>query len=134
MSNPEITVLSTKNVLLRNGIVEDDLLTFAAAGTIAAGTILARDNVSLKLVPYVKDGVLNENSVPKAIMQYAVTATGAGDVAVRPLFGGEVCLERLIIAADGNSSNVDKLVQDQLRDVGFQVKSVTELGLADNYT
>lgn len=135
MTNPTITLNSTGSVLLRNGIVGDnELLTLAGAGTIAAGTILARDSVSKKLVLYVPDGTTNENSVPKAILQYEVVATGAGDVPVRPLIGGEVCKERLVIDEDGDASNVDKIVEDLLRQVGFAVKSVTELAQYDNYT
>lgn len=132
MSNIEITNIDQGNVLLSDGKFNDELLTFAGAATVAAGTILARDSVSLKLVPYVKGGATNENGIPKAVVTYDVTAAGAGDVAVRALVDGEVRFERLVINADGDNSNVDKAVRDQLRDYGITVKNVEQLSVLDN--
>ena len=79
MTNLTITNVDLGNVILKDGEFRDDLLTFAGAGTVVEGTILARDSVSLKLVPFVKGGVTNENGIPKAVLTYDVTAAGAGD-------------------------------------------------------
>ena len=132
MSNLNITNIDIGNVIIESGSFEDDLLTFAGAATIKAGTILARDSVSLKLVPFVKGGTTNENGIPKVIITYAVTATGAGDIAVRALIAGIVNKSRLVIDADGDDTNVDAVVRDQLRDYKIDVVDVTELNKLDN--
>lgn len=127
-----VTNNDTGNVILSNTHFEDGLLTFGAAGTIKGGTILARDSVSGKYVPFVKGGTTNGNGVPKAIMTYDVTATAAGDRPIRPAIEGQFRLERLIIAADGTAANVDAAVRDLLRDYGLVSISVKELGSLDN--
>jgi len=132
MANLEITNIDVGNVILREADFEDGLLTFTGAATIAAGTILARDSVSLKYVPFVKGGVTNENGIPKAVLTYSVTAAGAGDEAFRAMISGYVRKERLIIDADGDDSNVDNVVRDQLRDYDIVVQNVQELAQLDN--
>lgn len=132
MSNITITNVDIGNVILKDGEFRDDLLTFAGAGTVVEGTILARDSVSLKLVPFVKGGVTNENGIPKAVLTYDVTATGAGDVAIRDMVSGSVRAQRLIIDADGDGSNVDAVVLDQLRDYALVSIDVQELNILDN--
>jgi hypothetical protein len=132
MSNLNITNVDTGNVIVKSGVSEDNLLTFAGVATIKAGTILARDSVSLKLVPFVKGGVTNENGIPKAVITYPVTSTGAGDIAVRVLIEGVVNKSRLVIDADGDDTNVDAKVRDQLRDYDIDVVDVTELNKLDN--
>lgn len=132
MPNLTITNVNVGNVVLKNGEFRDDLLTFAGAATVLEGTILARDSVSLKLVPFVKGGVVNENGIPKAVITYDVTATGAGDVAIRDMVSGSVRAQRLVIAADGDASNVDAAVLDQLRDYSLISIDVQELNILDN--
>lgn len=132
MPNITTTQINNAGVLLGDLQYADDVLTFAGAGTVAAGTILARDSVSLKLVPFVKGGSTNGNGIPKTVIGYPVTATGAGDVPVRAPTRGAFRRGALIIAADGNGSNVDAAVLDQLRDYGLTVQSVAELNIADN--
>ncbi len=131
MSNLTITNIDVGNVIVESGSFSDDLLTFAGAATIKAGTILARDSVSLKLVPFVKGGSTNENGIPKVVITYAVTAAGAGDIAVRALIAGVVNKSRLVIDADGDDTNVDAKVRDQLRDYDIDVVDVTELNELD---
>lgn len=126
------TNVDTGNVILSNTQFEDGVLTFAGAATIKSGTILARDSVSKKFVPFVKGGVTNENGIPKAVMTYDVSATGAGDKGVRPAISGEFRKERLIIAADGTGANVDATVTDALRVYGLVAISVKPLGALDN--
>lgn len=132
MSNSSIINCDTGSVILTDAAFDDDTLTFAGDGTVLEGTILARDSVSKKLVPFVKGGSTNENGIPKTIITYGVTATGAGDVAVRTGISGKYRTERLVIDADGDASNVDKDVIDQLRNYSLVPLSVTELNQLDN--
>lgn len=110
----------------------DEVINFAGAGTLAAGTILARDSVSLKLVPFVSGGTTNQNGIPRAVLQDPVTATGAGDRPCRPVLGGKVNFNRLIIAADGNNTNVTASVLDQLRAAGIEAENTQQLTKYDN--
>lgn len=132
MSNITITNIDNSNVVLENATMRDDLLTFAGAATVKSGTILARDSVSLKLVPFVKGGVTNENGIPKAILTYEVTAAGAGDIPVRAGMAGHYRQQLLVIDADGDASNVDAAVIDQLRDYELLAISVQQLNILDN--
>lgn len=132
MVNLTITNVDLGSVILKDGEFRDDLLTFAGAVTVLEGTILARDSVSLKLVPFVKGGSTNENGIPKAVLTYDVTAAGAGDESIRDMVSGSVRAERLIIDADGDASNVDNKVLDQLRDFSLVSIDVQELNILDN--
>ncbi len=120
------------NVILCGAIFRDELLTFTAANTVLHGTIMARDSTSGKLVPYVKGGTNNENGIPKAVMTYDVTSTVAGDVAVRSMISGSVRAPRLIIDADGDASNIDNVVLDELRVYSIVAEDVQELRTFDN--
>lgn len=132
MPDPTITNNDLSTVIIQGAEFRDDLLTFAGADTLVEGTILARDSVSLKLVIFVKGGVTNENGIPKAVLTYEVVATGAGDVAVRAGVAGVYRKEKLVIDADGDDSNVDNAVIDQLRDYGLTPLNVDELNIQDN--
>tara|TARA_R110000772_G_scaffold268728_1_gene398237 strand:+ start:6531 stop:6932 length:402 start_codon:yes stop_codon:yes gene_type:complete len=132
MANSTITNVDIGNVVLQDADFRDELLTFGGAATVLEGTILARDSVSGKLVPFVKGGATNENGIPKAIVTYDVVGAGAGDVAIRAGVAGKYRKERLVIDADGDASNVDDVVIDQLRDYGLVPIDVQELGILDN--
>lgn len=132
MSNSTITNNDLGNVILENAQHRDDELTVGGAGTTPSGTILARDSATLKLIPFVKGGAVNDNGIPKAVLTYDVVADGAGDIPVRAGVSGEYRKERLIIAADGDASNVDSVVIDQLRDYGLVAIDVQELNGLDN--
>ena len=123
------TNLDIGNVVYEDGAAEfeDVVITFGGAATLAAGCILARDSVSLKFVPFVKGGATNQNGIPKAVLTYALTASGAGDLSGRALMKGSVIRSRLVINADGNASNVDGAVIDQLRDYAITVRTVDQL-------
>ena len=127
-----VTNVDLGGVILESGGFRDDLLTFAGAGTVLAGTILARDSVSLKLIPFVKGGSTNEDGIPKAVLTYDVTATAAGDEAIRDMVSGSVRVQKLIIDADGDATNVDNAVIDQLRDYCLVSIDVQELNIQDN--
>lgn len=126
MANITTTSINVGSVALAGEQFRDEPLTFAGAATMVAGTILARDSSTLKLVKFVKGGATNGNGIPKAVLTYDVTATGAGDVQVRALEKGEVNKKRLVIDADGNDSNIDGAVIDQLRAVGIMPVDVLQ--------
>jgi len=132
MSNMTVTNIDTGNVILRDANFEDGALTFAGAGTIASGTILARDSGTLDYVPFVKCGSTNDNVIPKAVVTYDIIATGAGNIQIRAMISGYVRKEKLIIEADGDDTNVDAVVRDQLRDYNIDVVNVHELSGLDN--
>ncbi len=132
MSNISIENNDVGSVILVDSWSEDDLLTFAGAGTVVEATILARSTASAKLIPYVKGGSTDGNGIPVAIITYDVTATGAGDISVRAAISGKYRTERLVIDADGDATNVDKVVTDLLRDKSLIPISVTELNILDN--
>lgn len=127
-----VTNVDLGNCIYKDVQYQDDLITFGGAGTLAEGTILARDSVSGKLVPYVKGGSTNENGIPKAVVTYDVTAAGSGDVAARVAIKGEFFKEHLIINADGDASNIDNPVLDALRLYGLYAISAVELNIQDN--
>jgi hypothetical protein len=128
MASVTTTAIDLGRVVIREGEFGDkEVVTFAGIATLAAGCILARDSVSLKLVPYVKGGSTNQNGIPKAVLTEALTSTGAGDFPARPLISGVVNKNRLVINADGNSTNVDKAVEDQLRAEGIIVILVDQV-------
>lgn len=132
MANIEITNIDRGSVELRDGKFRDETLTVAGAGTVAEGTILARDSVSGKLVVFEKGGTTNENGEPKAVLTHAVTVTGAGDVRVRVLVAGTVNKNRLVIDADGDDSNIDAATIDLLRDYSIVAVDVSQLSQLDN--
>ncbi len=63
-----ITNCDLGSVILQEAEFRDGLLTFAGAGTVVEGTILARDSVSGAFVPFVIGGVTTENGSPKAVI------------------------------------------------------------------
>lgn len=133
MANPVKTTVDVGSVQIRDIEISDDsFLTFPGAATYLEGSLLAVDSVSLKYVPFVKGGSTNQNGIPKAVLPYSVTSPGAGDQTVRVIVSGVVKKQRLIIIADGNDSNIDRAVLDQLRDYGIQPLSVQDLAALDN--
>ena len=132
MPNSTIENVDLGSVILKDAQFRDGVIVFAGVATLLEGTILARDSVSLKFVPFVKGGATNENGIPKAVLTYPVTSTGAGDVAARTGVAGSYRKERLVIDADGDDSNIDPAVIDQLRDYGLVPIDVQELNILDN--
>lgn len=132
MPNATFTTCDTGSVELDGGEFNDELLTFAGASTVIKGTLLARDSVSLKLVPFVVGGSTNNNGIPVAVITYDVTATGAGDVPVRPLLQGRVRKERLVVAATGDGSTITKAHLEVLRDYGILALLTKQLAGLDN--
>lgn len=132
MANITTTNVDLGSVALEGAILHDELVTFAGADSFAAGTILARDTVSDKLVLFVIGGSTNGNGVPKAVLVYPIERGDAGDVKARVLVKGHVNRQRLIVDADGDDSNIDAVVLDQLRDYGIVASHVEQLAELDN--
>ncbi len=84
-----------------------------------------------KIVPFEKDGA-GGAQIPKYIITDALTSTGAGDYPTRLLISGRVRKGDLVIDSDGDDSNVDQTVIDQLRDFTMLPESITQLGELDN--
>lgn len=85
------------------------------------------------MVPYAVDGA-GGAQIPSQILGYDVTATGAGNVAVRPGVSGSYKLERLVIDAAGSASasTITDALVDQLRDYGLVPINFNELNQLDN--
>lgn len=132
MSTVEITNNATRTIIIFGAVYVPGVVTFTGAGTLLAGTILARDSVSLKYIPFVKGGSTNENGIPKAVLQNELVATGAGDFTANPIVEGRLETSKLVIDADGDASNVDNAVRDQLRDYGIVTQDALQLGELDN--
>ena len=92
-----------------------ETLVFAGADVLAPGTIMARVTASGKLVPcnpVAIDGTEN----PVAILDYEVTATGAGDIQARVGIAGKFRVGEILF--DGGAA-VTAAHLDQLRGVGL---------------
>lgn len=111
---------------------ETGVITFGGADTLAAGTILARSTASGKFIIFAKGGSTDGNGVPVAVLPNEVVATGAGDVYARPVISGKVDFGKLIIDADGDNSNVDGAVKDDLRNVSIVPVTTTQMSNYDN--
>lgn len=127
-----VTIIDLGNVELQDGVYRSELLSFAAPGAIAAGTLLARSVATGKLIPFVKGGITDGNGAAKAVLTYDVSAAAAGDIPVRALVSGHVNRARLIVAADGSGVNIDDAVLDQLRDFGIVALDDKPLSALDN--
>ncbi len=132
MPNMTPTNIDVGDSILKNAEFRDELLTFAGVATVLAGTILARDSVSGNMVPYVNGGSTNENGIPKELLRYPVTSTGAGEIETRVGVSGDYRKERLVINADGDDSNIDSVVIDELRNYSLIPLNVNELNIPDN--
>ena len=132
MANISVTQNDIGSVILKDAEFRDGELTLAAADSIAAGTILAVDSTSLDYVLFVKGGTTQGNGIPKVILTYPVTSTAAGAVPVRVAVSGKFRQERLVIDADGDNSNVDQAVIDQLRDYSLIPIDTQELLIENN--
>ena len=129
-------------------IIENNLIMTAGAGVATVFTVggmtftvtdgatdfIVGDKFSLTVsadgdaVIFAENGV-GGAQVPSMVLTYAITTTGAADVAARALVGGQVRREKLVIDAGGTVT--DRIV-DALRDFGIVAISVSELNIADN--
>lgn len=128
MANREETSIDIGALKFETGEHEHHLLTLAGTDDIAKGTILARHSGTGKFSLFVKGGSSNGNGIPKGVLTHDVSRVGAGDVPVSVLTKGTVNQKRLIIDADGDDSNIDAAVLDQLRDYGITPVDVEQVG------
>lgn len=84
-----------------------------------------------KIVPFLIAGA-GGAQLPLEILTYDVTATGAGNEAIRAGISGQYRKELLIIDADGDGSNITDAILDQLRDHSLIPIDVQELNILDN--
>ena len=132
MANMTVTNLDLGSVVIEDGDYQDELLTFAGADTILEGTILARKTTDDKLTPYVKGGA-GGAEIARCTLTNELVATGAGDLTVRPMTGGKINLNRTVIHADGDATNIDAPVRDQLLQyAGTKIIDVQNLSVLDN--
>ena len=120
MANITVTDVNEGSVELRDGEFEDALLDIASAGTFPEGLILARS--SEKLIPFIKG-----SNTAVAVLAHEVVAATSADQPCRALIKGVVNLNRLVILADGDASNVDASVRDGLRSFGIVPLDVKQL-------
>lgn len=132
MATLDITNIDLGGVILEDPSFDDETVTFAGADTFAAGTILARDTVSGKLVLYAVGGSTNGNGVPCAVLTYQLVRAGAGDLPARVLVGGKVKRQRLVVDAAGNDSTITQAVKDLLRARGIIAVETKQLSKLDN--
>lgn len=131
-----MATVSTETSLIL-GEHEDRRETVAFAGTdnFVYGTIFSRSTASGKLALYVKGGASDGNGVPVAILlESSIARTGAGDVTgALVLTAGKVRKDKLVIDADGNSSNIDAVVMSLLQSQGISVMTVLDHAVANNF-
>ena len=113
---------------LQDGQFRDEVLAFAGAATVLKGTILARVAATGKLVPFSPAGS-GGAEIPKAVLTYDVARASAGDESIRAMVRGVANRNRLIIAADGNGTNITAGHLDQLRNCGITPIDVQQLAL-----
>lgn len=117
-----MTTTTLSKVILSNLEPRNETLT-ATIKTYPAGTLLARDTSTLKLVPFVKGGTTNGNGVINSVLSAELVATAAQDYGVSVMIAGQVDKDLLIIDADGNASNVDAAIVDELAKMGIYAQS-----------
>lgn len=107
-------------------------ITWAATGDVAKGTLLALDTSTDKYILFVQGGTTNGNGVASAVLPYDVTVSATGDEDHDVIIGGELNSNKLIIAADGDNSNMTEAEIASLRDYGIIAKDVEDLSVYDN--
>ena len=131
MGDPIITNNDNGSVIIEGQA--DRFGTFTApASVVPAGTLLALDDVTLKYIPFVKGGVGDDDGTARAVLTYEVDGGAGGDVEITAFVEGKVNQNRLIIAADGDASNIDAAVLGQLQDNSIIAVPVSQLNIQDN--
>jgi hypothetical protein len=117
-----MTTTTLSKVILSNLEPRDETLT-ATIKTYPSGTLLARNTSTLKLVPFVKGGSTNGNGIINSVLSAELVASAAQDYNVSVMIAGQVDKDLLIIDADGNASNVDAAIVDELAKMGIYAQS-----------
>lgn len=111
-----------------DALYDDDILASAGADELAAGTILARTTATGKLGLFDPAGA-GGLEIACCVLANALSIAGAGDVAVRPIIGGTVNADRLVI---DDGTTITKAHLDQLRARSIVPLTVTEQSTLDN--
>ena len=106
-------------------------LTDGATDFVAGDKFALTVSADGKMYPYATDG-LGGVQKPLMVITYDVVATAAGNVTCSPMKTGEVRKERLIIAADGDDSNITDAILDELRSAGIASQKYTDDSVLDN--
>ncbi len=117
-----MTTTTLSKPILSNLEPRDETLT-ATIKTYPVGTLLARNTSTLKLIPFVKGGNSNGNGIINSVLTAELVATAAQDYGVSVMIAGQVDKDLLIINADGNASNVDAAIVDELAKMGIYAQS-----------
>lgn len=99
----------------------------AAIKTYPVGTLLARDTSTQKLVPYVKGGATNGNGIINSILTAELVAGAVQDYSVDVTISARVDKDLLIIDADGNASNIDAVLVDEMAKMSIYAQSYSKL-------
>lgn len=116
--NQDFAVLGVRVAIAGSGTAYDD-------GDTVVFTVVSGGSV---MVPFAPTGV-NGAQVPVAVLTAPASRSTAGTLAARPLVGGEVRRERLVIHGGGS---VTQAHCDALRDVGIFALSTPDLSVLDN--
>lgn len=129
------TLLTDTSLIMGDHEDRRETVAFAGTDTFVYGTIFSRSTASGKLALYVKGGATDGNGVPVAILlDSSINRTGAGDVTgVLVLTSGKVRKDKLVIDADGNSTNIDAVVMSLLQSQGISVTTALDHAVANNF-
>ncbi len=129
------TLLTDTSLVMGDHEDRRETVAFAGTDTFVYGTIFSRSTASGKLALYVKGGATDGNGVPVAILlESSINRTGAGDVTgVLVLTSGKVRKDKLVIDADGNSTNIDAVVMSLLQSQGISVTTALDHAVANNF-
>ncbi len=129
------TLLTDTSLVMGDHEDRRETVTFGGTDTFVYGTIYARATDTGKLILYVKGGSTNGNGVPVAVqLDASINRTGAGDVTgVLVLTAGKVRKDKLVIDADGSSTNVDAVVMSLLQSQGISVTTALDHAVANNF-
>lgn len=122
---------TTTGVVLYEPRYEQSILIVAGAGTILAGTVLGRITASGKLTPY-DAGAGDGSEVPIAVLQNERVFTGAGEVPINAIVGGQVRLSKLSVYNAGVPLALSQAEIDALRDYTILARETQELSEFDN--
>lgn len=128
MANIETTNNKTRGIVLWEPVHEDAVAVFGGAATWPAGSVLGKVTASGKYARFAP-GAADGSEVPIAVLSQDVEATGAGDVAIRPLIAGRVRAGDLVNNVDAALTAVQI---DQLRDYSIIALGTTQLAELDN--
>ena len=129
------TLLTDTSLVMGDHEDRRETVAFAGTDTFVYGTIFSRSTASGKLALYVKGGATDGNGVPVAILlESSINRTGSGDVTgVLVLTSGKVRKDKLVIDADGNSTNIDAVVMSLLQSQGISVTTALDHAVANNF-